>query len=45
MNIKLNVIQDQEQDLIKSIEKIMSPKATETRWAIVDQERVLEIQK
>jgi hypothetical protein len=43
--VKLNVnqIHADESELIKSIEKLMSPKPKETRWALVDQEKVLEI--
>jgi hypothetical protein len=36
MNVKLNVIPGHEQELVKSIERLMSPKPTETRWALVD---------
>ena len=43
--MKLNIVPGHEQELVKSLERLMSPKPTETRWALVDQEKVLEIQK
>lgn len=45
MSVKVSKSQGEEKDLIKSIEKLMSPKSTENRWALVDQEEVMEIQK
>ena len=45
MNVKLSVVEGNEQLLVKSLERLMSPKPTETRWALVDQEKVLEIQR
>lgn len=45
MNVRLNIVPGHEEELVKSLERLMSPKPNETKWALVDQERILEIQK